>query len=54
MDVLTTIRFKFDGKDYEIRVGRFPGEIKVRVFLNDKPANPWTYSCSYETAMTST
>lgn len=36
--------FRHDGKEYEIRIQSDGNKINVRAYLNDKPANGYTYS----------
>lgn len=36
--------FDHDGKTYEIRIASDGHTIRIRAFLNDKPANGYTYS----------
>ncbi len=50
MSVLELIPFAFDEQNYEVRVERLASEIKVRVYVAGKPANPWSYSVDLSVA----
>lgn len=37
------VPFSFEGKDYEIRIASDGATIRIRAFLNGKPANGYVY-----------
>ena len=45
-----TVTFQNDGKDYEIRITSDGFTTRIRVFLDGKPANGYTYSVDSVTA----
>ncbi len=50
MSIPKSIPFTFEEQNYEVRVESLASEIKVRVYLDGKPANPWSYSVDYPVA----
>lgn len=48
MEVIKREKFISDGTEYEIRITRKPNEFEVRAYLNNEPANGYSYTASFE------
>ena len=51
MRLLKTVMFEFEGSQYEIRIYNQAWDFKVKAYLNDSPANGYSYSANLPTAI---
>ena len=50
MTLVKEVAFKFEGKNYEIKIFQNDSRYTVRAFLNDAPANGYEYSVEEATS----
>jgi len=51
MEIIKKIPFEFENNDYQIRIYSNAWDFEVKAFLNDKPANGYSYRVSLPTAI---